>query len=327
MVSSILSELRPVDRLEIIVIVDNQIDWSAGGSHTFVKRPSEWTDSDRARPNTVWAAHGLSLLVRTHIGDETHQILFDTGPSSDVLLHNLMVLGMGLEVPETIVLSHGHWDHIGGLIGILRALSPRQTPVVLHPRTTFRRAIHTQQDGRWQIREMNPSPPSIADIRTAGGVVMMSRGPVRLANGTLLTSGEIRHTTDYELGVKGHLININNEWQDDTLVLDDTCLIADVRDRGLVVITGCGHAGVVNTVSHAREITGVDTVYAILGGLHLVGEDAADRIEKTITDLKRLNLEVIVPCHCTGAAAHRSLWNVLSGAYCGCSVGNQYVFE
>ncbi len=321
-----MTELRPVDKLEIIALVDNQIDWSVADLHNSVTSPSEWTDSERARPTTVWAAHGLSLLVRTYIGHEKHTVLFDTGPSSEVILHNITALGLNAGVPEAIVLSHGHWDHIGGLIGILRELSPRQTPVVLHPRTTFRRAIHTQRNGLRLTREMVPYPPSLADIRTAGGVVMMSRAPMSLADKTLLTSGEIAHITDYELGMPGHLININNEWQNDTLVLDDTCLIADVRDRGLVVITGCGHAGVVNTVQHAQSITDSKSVHAIIGGLHLIGDDAARRIVRTIEDLQRLRIGMIVPCHCTGVAAQRALSNAFSREYCGNSVGNRYMF-
>src|ERR1035437_4046196 len=119
----------------------------------------------------------------------------------------------------------------------------------------------------------------------------------------------------------------DNSWQPDPYVLDDRALVINIKDKGLVIISGCAHAGIINTIRYAQQITGLTKVYAILGGFHLAGKEFEKRIEPTIEELKEINPELIVPSHCTGRRALISIAQAFPNAIACNSVGNIYQFE
>jgi 7,8-dihydropterin-6-yl-methyl-4-(beta-D-ribofuranosyl)aminobenzene 5'-phosphate synthase len=158
----------------------------------------------------------------------------------------------------------------------------------------------------------------------AGFEVIEERAPSFLLDGAILITGEVDRTTEFERGFPVHQALRHGEWQPDPLILDDQALIVHVRDKGLLVLTGCGHAGIVNIVRHARKITGVEAVYAVIGGFHLSGPLFEPIIGATVDALATIAPQVIVPAHCTGWKAQHTIAARLPEAFIQNSVGTRY---
>ena len=171
---------------------------------------------------------------------------------------------VGLADPPAIVLSHGHLDHTTGMDGLMRTLGPANLPVFLHPEAWSRRRLVLPGREPFEL----PTPSKSA-IKGAGFEIIEEKQPSFLLDGSLLITGEVDRTTEFEKGMPIQQAWRNGEWQPDPLVLDDQAAILNVRGKGLVVITGCGHAGIVNILRYARKLTGIERVYAVLGGFHL----------------------------------------------------------
>jgi 7,8-dihydropterin-6-yl-methyl-4-(beta-D-ribofuranosyl)aminobenzene 5'-phosphate synthase len=194
--------------------------------------------------------------------------------------------------------------------------------LVVHPDVWLRRRVAIPGREPWELPTM-----SQAKIRSAGFQVIEARQPSALLGGNILVTGEIERTTEFEQGLPVHEAFREGQWQPDPFLYDDQALVANVRGKGLVVITGCGHAGVVNTVRYARKITGVDRVYAVLGGFHLAGMLYEPIIPPTVEALREIGPEVIVPSHCTGWRAIHALADAFPDAFIPGSVGTRYVLE
>ena len=165
--------------------------------------------------------------------------------------------------------SHGHFDHVMGLDGVAKRLGRRNLPVLLHPDFWTRRRIARPGRDAFEL-----PTPSRAAIEGAGFTIVEDRQPSFLLDGMLLVTGEVDRTTTSRPGCRRRTRRWRDgEWQPDPLVHDDQAVVLHVRDKGLVVLTGCGHAGIVNIVRHAKRLTGVDRLYAALGGFHLRGGD------------------------------------------------------
>jgi 7,8-dihydropterin-6-yl-methyl-4-(beta-D-ribofuranosyl)aminobenzene 5'-phosphate synthase len=265
------------------------------------------------------AEHGFSALISLTKGDREHRVLFDTGMTPDGLSGNMHRLGISPKDIGAIVLSHGHFDHTTGLDGLVRALGRANLPVYLHPEAWAQRRIALPGRDPWEL----PTPSKNA-IRGAGFEIVEERKPSFLFDGSLLVTGEVDRTTDFETGFPIHQARRNGDWQPDPLILDDQAVVLHVRGKGLVVLTGCGHAGIVNIVRHAQKLTGVDQVYAVLGGFHLNGPLFEPIIPKVCDALADMSPAVIVPAHCTGWKAIHALAARFPGAFIQNSVGTRF---
>jgi 7,8-dihydropterin-6-yl-methyl-4-(beta-D-ribofuranosyl)aminobenzene 5'-phosphate synthase len=221
---------------------------------------------------------------------------------------------------HTIVLSHGHADHTQGLMGMVERLGERKMPLLLHPDAFLERKV-VFPDGH----EINLPPPDRRILSQEGIEFIEERSPSYLLGNLVLVTGQIHRTTDFETGFPIHYAKIKDEWQKDPYIHDDQAVVINVKGKGLVVLTGCGHAGAINTIRHAQELTGVHKVHAVIGGFHLSGALFESIIPPTVAALKALNPELIVPAHCTGWKAVHALARELPQAFVQNSVGTRFV--
>ncbi len=318
--------LEPVDEVEIVTLVDNVYDAlltdgertrRAGAGKGAVTAPQ--FAEGRTFAGMV-AEHGFSALVTVRRGDRSTTLLFDTGLSPDAMVTNADRLGLDLGGIHSVVLSHGHFDHAGGLAGLAGRRGVRSLPMVVHPLAWTRRRLAVP--GREPEELPTLSPRALAG---EGFEVIERREPSLLLDGSVLITGEVDRTTEFERGMPPpHQAWTGSGWVHDPLVADDQALVVHVRDRGLVVLTGCGHAGAVNIVRHARRLTGVDRLHALVGGLHLGGPAFEPVIPPTVTALTDLAPSLLVPGHCTGWRAQHALAAALPDAWVQSSSGTTY---
>jgi len=325
--------LTAVDRVEVLTVIDNVTDALLTNTDIAKRLGVAGRDMERlpkvAAPllegghaaDVPVAEHGLSFLVCLTLGDRRRTVLFDTGSTVDGLVHNLRALGADPGDVEAIVLSHGHFDHTTGLNGLVKRLQPLP-PLVLHPDFWLKRRVALPGREPYEL-----PTTSQKEVRLAGFPIVEGREPSLLLGGGLLVTGEIERTTDFEQGMAVHQALSDGEWVPDPLILDDQALVTHVRGRGLVVITGCGHAGVINTIRYARKLTGIDQLYAVIGGFHLATSPLETVIWPTVEALAGFAPEVIVPAHCTGWRATHTIAAAFPDAFVQGSVGTKYVLE
>jgi 7,8-dihydropterin-6-yl-methyl-4-(beta-D-ribofuranosyl)aminobenzene 5'-phosphate synthase len=305
--------LKAADRTEVTVLVDNYAD--------LLVPPS--TSVDHRLPfdpcHTLLAEHGLSCLVRVFSGNKEHAILLDAGLSRDCLSHNARQLGLDLAAIEAIVLSHGHFDHTGGLAEVFCSAA-RQVPLILHPDAFLCRRLNNPPKEPVELPQLD----AVA-LKKAGADILQRKGPSTLAAGHLLVTGEVERTTSFEKGFPGMEAFRDNRWVPDP-ISDDQALVINVKGKGLVVISGCAHAGIINTIEYAKKLTGIDTVHAVMGGFHLSGPLFAPVVQPTIDAMKRISPDYVVPMHCTGWTAVNRFFEEMPGQCILNSVGTTYVF-
>jgi 7,8-dihydropterin-6-yl-methyl-4-(beta-D-ribofuranosyl)aminobenzene 5'-phosphate synthase len=215
------------------------------------------------------AQHGFSALVTLTVGGQTHRLLFDNGTTPDGLITNMHTFDISPKDIETIVLSHGHFDHTTGLDGLARTLGRTNLPVMIHPDFWNRRRLLIPGRIPFEIPTTSKSA-----LQGVGFEVIEERQPSFLLDNALLVTGEVDRTTAFECGVPGQQTFRGGSWVPDPIVLDDQAVVIHVQDKGLVVMTGCGHAGIANIMRYAQKLTGMNKAYAILGGFHLNGSSA-----------------------------------------------------
>jgi len=248
-------------------------------------------NSASKRDIRLWAQHGLSIFLEIEIeGGERMNLLWDTGASSEVMLHNAAALNIDPDALDLICLSHGHYDHTGGLMGLLQKRKER-VPVLCHPAV-----FAPKLKARPALKFIGL--PFTRD-QAVGGIWLECSGPVPLAPG-LWSTGEIPRVEAFE-DVQGFWTFREGRYCPDAIP-DDQALAVDIAGKGLAVVAGCAHSGIINTIRHALEITGAEKLYAVIGGFHLTGADEG-RIERTVQALKDLHPASVRPGHCTGERA------------------------
>lgn len=313
METSPVKVLEPIDRLEFQVLIDNVTDsLSTVPPNVTLEWPALMRAGMRQMSgNSLCCAnHGLGVVVTAYRGTKKHTVLFDAGPVGFAVDYNGTRLGIEFGNIDAVVLSHGHWDHAGGLpmaLDLIRkANGGKPVPCYLHPGMFRQRAIPLQGGGLLPIQEI-PSPNELA---SKGAVPLVTITPQVLLDKMYFLSGEIPRITSYEKGFPGHkrLCEDGKTWEDDPLIMDERFLATCVKTKGIVVFTACSHAGLVNVLKHAQSLFPSNPLYAVMGGFHLSGG-----IEKIITesvrDIAEFGLKLIIPGHCTGWRAVNALVN------------------
>jgi len=236
--------------------------------------------------------HGFSLLLEA--GDET--VLFDAGQGL-AILHNAQALKVDWGKIRKVALSHGHYDHTGGLPQVL---SQTRAKVFLHPQTTIARFKRTKEG---EVKEIGP-PWRPQELTEAGASLYYQVGPVEIGPGMRLT-GPIPRRHPLEVPTEEFLIKQGEAFFPDPF-RDDQALVVE-REEGLTVILGCAHAGLINTLDYARELTGQDRIETVIGGTHLLGA-SSERLSWTVEALGKMNIGQLAVSHCTGFAAAAELY-------------------
>ena len=311
--------LRSVEEAHVTIIVDNSVDLLLAGTDV-VRRPLPRWDLLERR-DQLRAEHGLSLLLTVQADGSRESLLYDAGLGPDTAVHNMDVLAIDPSGFRAMVLSHGHIDHHGGLQGLFKRVGRRRMPLVLHPDAwRERKLVFPGGD------EVHLPPPGRQDLDSEGWEVIEDRGRSYLLDDMVLVTGEVERVTAFERGFPIQQARINGTWEPDPWVRDDQAIVVHLKDRGLVVLTGCSHAGVINVLEHARRITGVDRVHAVIGGLHLTGAIFEPIIPDTLAALEAMQPDVVVAGHCTGWRAMQQIATRLPHAYVPSSVGTQLRF-
>ena len=260
--------------------------------------------------------HGVSFLLEGVSAENTRRILVDVGQNSQALLYNMQIMSISPDVIDTIVLTHCHYDHTQGVARLLREIGRKDIQVIAHP-SIFRPHFITEPYRRHVGITQGDSK---MEIEKAGGNLSLTVEPFVIMPG-IITTGEVERNTEFE-GSSIGLKTEENGMVIDDLILDDISVVADVKDRGLVIITGCSHAGIVNITKQAMRVAGHDKIDGIIGGLHLI-EASDDVIKRTVEELDGLNIAWISAGHCTGFKAQVELYHAFGERFSPLHTGMQ----
>jgi 7,8-dihydropterin-6-yl-methyl-4-(beta-D-ribofuranosyl)aminobenzene 5'-phosphate synthase len=323
-------KLAQADRAEILILVDNVTDnLSSVPAYVETEMPRLWK-----RGLKLWsgrcmccAAHGLACAVMLWRGDTAHTMLFDTGPDDSVFGRNVERLGFDMGGIESIVLSHGHWDHSGAMLLALEMIQlsngGRPVPTYMHPGMYRSRAMKAADGSMRPFADV----PSQAQLEQAGALVVNAVEPQLILDDLFFVSGEIPRVTAFETGMQGqHRRTLDGQgWEPDPLVIDERFIAVSVKGKGVIVLTACSHAGVVNVMTHARDCFAGETLYGVLGGFHLSGGNERI-IPETVAELRAFELKLIAAAHCTGWRAVNALADAFGDAVAPAAVGKVYRF-
>jgi 7,8-dihydropterin-6-yl-methyl-4-(beta-D-ribofuranosyl)aminobenzene 5'-phosphate synthase len=339
-----MTVIHQIDSISITILMDNSTDFLlTSSSHAF--RPQLIKDEKFILPPPV-AEHGFSALIQISEFDQSSnensykKFLFDTGVSENGVLHNANVFGIDIDKIDGIILSHGHFDHFAGLMNIIKRVSSSSSKlsntnyvnIFAHP-DAFLRRWEVMPDGKrakCPILDELRIKESGAQKHKATSITILPSKESPL----LLITGQIPRETSFEKGYPFQYMEREDDGNNeknlapDPMVKDDQAIVASIRDKGLVILTGCGHAGIINTINYAKKITGVDKVHAVMGGFHLPADggiyEAA--IEPTLYELQTADPTYIVPYHCTGWKATNKIIEFMPEKFIQSAVGTTFQF-
>jgi 7,8-dihydropterin-6-yl-methyl-4-(beta-D-ribofuranosyl)aminobenzene 5'-phosphate synthase len=309
--------LKEVEKLEVRNLMDNFTDILMSGSEGVQRLP--FGKNEDMRPAPI-AEHVFSALVKIMSEGKEHLILLDTGVTPEGVLVNSDRMEIDLSPTEAIVITHGHADHIAGLMSILNRVGKVDMPVIVHPKAFLQRWAVFPDGVKVRLPSLDRQ-----SLQSAGARIIEITKPFLMAEDMMLVSGEIPRVTDFEKGLPISYVEIEGKLEKDPLIMDDMAVAFNVRGKGLVVISGCAHAGIINTLRYLTELTGTK-IYAVLGGFHLTGKPFEPIIDRTIAELRLFDPSIVVPSHCTGWKAINRIAQEFPDRYIHNTVGTTYFF-
>jgi 7,8-dihydropterin-6-yl-methyl-4-(beta-D-ribofuranosyl)aminobenzene 5'-phosphate synthase len=310
-------QLQPVGRAEVTIVVDNFVDLLIAGSDG-VRR---YTTSDFGARDQLIAEHGFSALITVESEGRRQSVLYDAGLTPTALARNLDILQVPVPDLRALVISHGHADHHGGLEALFQRYGRHRLPLVIHPEAWRERKVVFPTGA-----EVRLPPPSRHDLEAEGVEVIEEPGQTLLLDSTVLVSGQVERRTAFEQGFPIHYVHSGSDWEPDPMIWDDQNLIVNVQDKGLVIVSGCSHAGAVNVLRNAQRLTGEERVTGFIGGFHLTGGIFEPIIGPTVDAFAAAGVGCLLPAHCTGWKAVHELARALPDAFVQPAVGTVVTF-
>ena len=288
--------VKEVDKVEILTLQDNYVDLVSRDDNAVVQRAMPLRGLDFA--NSIRAEHGFSALVTVTDGAEVRKMLFDFGFSEDGAAANAQSLNADMSQVEVLALSHGHLDHTGGLKSLVDLIGRPGLDLVAHPSALRSpRFLKVTDEIKISLRSLQSEAANEAGVN-----LVLTDEPYALLDGRVWFLGEIPRKSEFEKGMP-NAVYMDGDQEKWDPIEDDTALVMNVKGRGLVILSGCAHSGIVNTVKYAREVTGINDVYVVMGGFHLTGPLFEGIIAPTTEALKEVAPSYVIPTHCTGRKA------------------------
>jgi 7,8-dihydropterin-6-yl-methyl-4-(beta-D-ribofuranosyl)aminobenzene 5'-phosphate synthase len=314
------TQITAVDRVEILTLQDNTIDLTSGDSTPMVQRAVPIKDGRIGQ--SILAEHGFSALLHARTAGADRQLLFDFGYSPEGAALNADALGLDLGHVEALALSHGHFDHFGGLTALVKKVGKKDLPLVLHPEA-FRFGRHMKITEQFSLFFPDLTREAVA---AAGVAPVESAAPYPLCGDTMLFLGQVPRVTVFEQGAPNLFYLHDGEARQDTFE-DDTAMVLHLKGKGLIVLSGCAHSGIINTVAHAQAVTGVEKVHAVMGGFHLSGPGKEALIRQTVEAMAAIDPDYVIPTHCTGRNAVMAFEKAMPGKVLINMAGTRLVFS
>ena len=304
-----------VDKLTIWVLTDNYYDTN--------RRESKITQRYRVVPGkSIHAEHGLSYYVETVINGKASVCMFDYGLDPLGVMNNITLLGLDIGKTGAFSLSHGHYDHFTGAVSILKQNHSRiagGTPFYVGDEAFARR--YSLRPGRSEYDDLGQLNREA--IEALGLKIVEVKNPTQIIPGAYFT-GNIERVTAYEKVAPNYLIKRGEKQERDDF-RGEQALFFNVKGKGLVVLSGCAHVGIVNTVKHAQKVSDTDKIHAVMGGFHLINTKP-EVIQNTVADIKAMKPEYIIPTHCTGFEAMVSFSREMPNEFILNTAGTKYTF-
>jgi 7,8-dihydropterin-6-yl-methyl-4-(beta-D-ribofuranosyl)aminobenzene 5'-phosphate synthase len=310
-------ELKPVEGVDVTIVIDNYIDVLMAGDEGV----NRYLVQDLADRDQLIAEHGFSALVTVRSGSDRSSILYDAGLTPTALARNLAVLDVPVKELRAIVISHGHADHHGGLEGLFRRHGAARLPLVIHPEAWRERKVVFPTGA-----ELRLPPPSRGDLEREGLQLIEERSETLLLDDSILVSGQVERVTPFEKGFPIHYASSNGGWEPDPMIWDDQNVIVNVEGKGLVIVSGCSHAGAVNVLRNAQRLTSERRIAGFIGGLHLTGGLFETIIDDTAEALSAAQIGRLLPAHCSGWKAVHALARRMPEAFVQPAVGTVVSF-
>jgi 7,8-dihydropterin-6-yl-methyl-4-(beta-D-ribofuranosyl)aminobenzene 5'-phosphate synthase len=310
-------KIPEAEKIVITVITDNLVD-TLQPHYKIAKRVGRTTSPF---DNALHGEHGLAYHIETVVGGESHSCLFDFAADPQGVMKNMNLLKIDFKKVEALALSHDHWDHQAALLDILKA-----------KRDECRKGIPFYVGEQFFVGTFSRRPGGNIisllalkreDIEGLGFVKIVEiKDPAPIIPGAYL-SGKIEQVTDYEKIPPSFVARKGNEFVQETFI-GEQAVILNAKGKGLVVLSGCAHRGIVNTVKQAQKMTGIEKVHAVMGGFHLSGAKP-EVIQKRIADIKAIRPDYIVPTHCTGFEAISAFAREMPDQFILNTAGTQYI--
>jgi 7,8-dihydropterin-6-yl-methyl-4-(beta-D-ribofuranosyl)aminobenzene 5'-phosphate synthase len=310
-----IAKVIEVDKVTLLVLTDNYYDANV--------RDAKITKRYRSVPGkAILSEHGLAYYIETVVNGKTNACMFDYGHDTVGVMNNIALLGLDLGKANAFSLSHGHWDHFMAAVGILKQNHSRiagGTPFYVGEEAFARR--YSLRPGTTEAADLGQLRKE--DIEALGLKVVEVKNPLQIIPGAYI-SGNIERVTTYEKVPPTLLIKRGEKPEPDDF-RGEQAVIFNVKGKGLVVLSACAHAGIVNTVKHAQKISGIDKVHAVMGGFHLINAKP-EIIQNTVGDIKAMKPDYIVPTHCTGFEAKIAFSREMPNEFILNTAGTRYTF-